>query len=284
MVEARGVLDMPPRRSRDAPETFKGDYTTIRDFIMDYEQLCRKHNIDDDADKVSLIRRYCSRSVREVIEGMLYFTNPDWDNFKRELLRKYNDDLNDLKFSLRDLRELVALSKQDAISNIDEFRNYERNFIRVGGWLLGKGKINEQQSNYYFWKGLPKTLRNQLERKLYELYPTDIDVTVPFKKERIIAAAEVLFPRNRFDMDDSDDEEDLGFLKKRTRSRKPRLFAGYNDDDDSESDTLIEESDDEDRWRSHHKTKKNKTKDTIASAYPQQLDNKKQEESEEDRP
>ncbi|EIN03369.1 hypothetical protein PUNSTDRAFT_139615 [Punctularia strigosozonata HHB-11173 SS5] len=81
-------------------------------------------------------------------------------------------------------------------------------------------------------------------------------------------------------MDDSDDEEDLGFLKKRTRSRKPRLFAGYNDDDDSESDTLIEESDDEDRWRSHHKTKKNKTKDTIVSAYPQQLDNKKQEEVE----
>ncbi|EIN07613.1 hypothetical protein PUNSTDRAFT_45157 [Punctularia strigosozonata HHB-11173 SS5] len=113
MVELRNISDMPPKHSKQAPGTFKGDYTAIQEFLDEYERLCKKNNMMDDAEKVQTIRGYCSRSVWEVMEGMENYLVPDLEEFKKEALRKWNDDKNNLKFVEKDLEDLGVVKFQD---------------------------------------------------------------------------------------------------------------------------------------------------------------------------
>ena len=163
---SRSLIDMPSPKSKQAPEKFKGHYTMVREFIQEYEHLCARNNVTSDQDKVETIRRYCSKKVREVLEGMKNYNTPNWDEFKKEMLRYYNDDRNQIKFTERDLKDLVKESRQEKISGIDDFRDYERKFVRIAGWLKAKGKSSSSEYDKAFWKGLPKAFRYSVEEQM----------------------------------------------------------------------------------------------------------------------
>jgi Aspartyl protease len=192
------VLTLPLLGTKSAPELFRGDYSNIRGFLDHYERLCAFHNVVDDYEKVNSILQYCSAKVRETIEGMAHFHFPDWEELKNDLLKYFDADLSDERFYERDLKQFVVQSAHKTISTLMDFREYCREFIRIGGWLLHQGRISEEEHNRYFWAGLPSSFRNLVNSHLLLINPK-LDVTQPFPFSDVSQAAEQLLRRDRFD-------------------------------------------------------------------------------------
>src|SRR5579871_5371091 len=140
------VLDLPTRGTKAAPPTFKGDYTRVQAFVDHYERLLHRCNVTDDGEKCKSVLQYCSNRVRQTIEGMPDYITPDWARLKDNILQFYDAERNDLRFSKRDLQALIRITRGQPIKSLKDFRRYQQEFIRIGGWLLGKKKITNEES------------------------------------------------------------------------------------------------------------------------------------------
>ena len=233
------VLDMPLPGTKQAPKRFSGDYRYVQDFIEHYERLLHRCNVTDDAEQCTAIRQYCSQRVKETIEGMPDYITPNWSSLKATILKFYDAERNEQRYTERDLISFLRITRDQPVSSVNKFRTYQRNFYRIAGWLQGKNKITEIQMKRYFWRGLPKKVRHQVEVQILMAHPRH-DMTQPFEIEHIVSAIDRLFMRTRFDVDDSDNEIDLDWPESQTDS-----------DDESEK-----ESDDDSKHRSISKKKK----------------------------
>src|SRR5262249_15719020 len=119
----------------------------------------------------------------------------------------FDADRNNQRFTERDLINLVRVTQDLSINSLKDFHQYQQKFFRVGGWLQGKGKLTESQMNKYFWKGIPKKLQQEMEARILAASP-NYDISTPFPILEIVTAAEKIFQRTRFDLDDSDNEMD----------------------------------------------------------------------------
>jgi len=202
------VLDMPLPGTRQAPRRFNGDYRYVNDFIEHYERLLHRYNVTTPEDQCKSIRQYCSSKVRETIEGMNDYATPNWTQLKATILKFYDAERNEQRYTERDLISFIRISRDETIASVNKFRVYQRNFYRIAGWLHSKGKLTDVQVKQYFWRGLPKKLRHGLEARLLMTHPTH-DMTKPFDISQIVTAVEQIFMRTRFDVDDSDNEIDV---------------------------------------------------------------------------
>lgn len=228
MATARTILDMPNPSSKSAPKKFKGCYDEVQDFLDRMDHLYAYNNVTDNAARCKTILLYTSTQVRETIEAMSSFRVPDWNTLKTAILHYFNADKTGLKFRESELITFVKESKKEAIRTLAQFRGYQRKFIRIAGWLLGKNKITQAQHDKYFWKGLPRILRPILEHRISQVEP-NFDSTNPFRFNTIQDAAEYHFKPNRFDADDDTSELDKD---------------SDSDSDESDSDSDISDSDD----------------------------------------
>jgi hypothetical protein len=233
------VLDMPLPGTKQAPKRFNGDYRYVQDFIEHYERLLHRFNVTSNAEQCTAVRQYCSHRVKETIEGMPDYITPDWSNLRATILRFYDAERNEQRYTERDLISFLRITRDQPISSVNKFRTYQRNFYRIAGWLQGKQKITDIQIKRYFWRGLPKKLRQQVEVQILMAEPNH-DMTQPFQIHQIVTAIDRLFMRTRFDVDDSDNEIDLDWPESQS-------------DSDDESG---EESEDDLKHRSASKNKK----------------------------
>jgi hypothetical protein len=245
---------MPLPGTKQAPKKFKGDYRQVKDFIDHYERLLHRYNVTDNKEKCTGIRQYCSSNVRETIEGMTAYHTPNWDHLKATLLKFYDAERNEQRYNERDLVTFIRLSRDNPITSANNFHTYQQKFYRIAGWLHNKSKITEAQLKRYFWCGLPKKLRHQVEDKILIAKPAH-DMTQPFDIADIEAAVEKIFMRTRFDVDDSDNELDLDW---------PESIS----DSDDESD---EDSDDDSK---HHSRSKPKSRNKFSARDPEEKDRK----------
>jgi hypothetical protein len=139
---------------------------------------------------------------------MTDYTTPNWDQLKATILKFYDADRNEQRYTERDLLSFVRVSQDNTITSVNKFRTYQRKFCRIAGWLHGKGKITNDNMNRYFWRGLSKSLRGKIEARILITNPR-VDLTTAFDIPSITAAVEKIFMRNRFDVDDSDNEAEL---------------------------------------------------------------------------
>jgi len=65
-----GPYMLPSRCSRDAPETFKGHYTCVKDFLHQYDQLLTQCQITSNQEKCEGITNYTSTSVTCLIKSL----------------------------------------------------------------------------------------------------------------------------------------------------------------------------------------------------------------------
>ena len=205
------AADLPIAGTKGAPKKFKGHAADVDQFLRHYERLLAKYNIVSDKDKVESITQYCSRDVREFLEGLSSYLNPQWNNFAKDIRKYYEADKETRRYKVRDLEKYVIESRgHDSFSKLESWLKYNRGFIRIAGWLLQKGKIDSDERAMYFWKGIPRRFRDRLELRLTNQKP-DHDLSKPFPMADIIKAAEVLLRRDRFDKDrlpsDSEDSE-----------------------------------------------------------------------------
>ena len=76
-----GVHLLPIPGTRSAPKKFKGKFSEIKLFIKHYEKLCIKKGVTDDEERIENITQYCSRSVREFMEGLPSYSGKNWKLF-----------------------------------------------------------------------------------------------------------------------------------------------------------------------------------------------------------
>jgi hypothetical protein len=230
MATVRSVVDMPLKSSKAAPEKFKGHHDDVRDFVEHYEKLLAINNVTADEEKCKAIRTYCSRSVKEVIESMPGYLSCDWDSLKNDLLKYYNADKSDQRFSEKDLTRFARSHREKDIRSIYEFRKYMRRYIRIAGWLRSKEKISDREYNKNLWKGLPRSLKRKLEARITSKKP-GVNLADPFNAEDVIEAAEYVLKPDRFDGSSSEslsenDSDDERKTSKKGKLRKKKLTKG----------------------------------------------------------
>ena len=86
------ITSLPVRKGKGAPDTFKGDYRDIEHFLDHFEALCEERNVKKGEYKCKGLMRYCSRDVRETMEGLKSYTELDYTDFKRDFIYHYDKD------------------------------------------------------------------------------------------------------------------------------------------------------------------------------------------------
>lgn len=222
-----GVASLPIAGSKEAPHTFKGNYTKIKDFIRHYERLCDIKLIHDDRDRIANIGQYCVERVRLVLEGLPSFLGNDWDLFKDEFMKAYDSERADPKFRQHDLLKYVKRTRAEpAFEKIEKWHKYNRGFIRIAGSLLRHQKMSAREVDLYFWKGIPVTLRKEIEQRILLNQPHH-NFQIPFRANDVRKAAEQLLQRTKIEQEilPSDDE------------RSSRRNARMSDSDSESSDS-----------------------------------------------
>ncbi|OSC96325.1 hypothetical protein PYCCODRAFT_1472714 [Trametes coccinea BRFM310] len=227
----RSVLEMPLEGSRYAPKKFRGHPSDIEPFLRKFERLAALKN----QEKCETVLDYCGRTVRETIEGFASYQNYDWDQLKRDIKIYWNADLESKRFRIADLEKFVTKSVRDPITELKDWRGYLRDFIRIGGWLKGHGKISEDNFAYYLWIGLHP---NAMDKAAKALLSVD-----RFDTERLRA-------KGRYETDSEDDEESdsiqevTGLSRRRSpvaRAAHARTRRRKTDDEDESSGDELEE-------------------------------------------
>ena len=200
---SRTKLDFPTPGSSKAPKKFKGDYDEIDSFLKTFVALANAYNLTTD-DRFELIVMHVSKSVRELIHALKEYwdtTNRDWNTFEAKLRQAYNAEKVEMRYKEKHL--LIFIAKTRHIHTLEEFHTYLRRFMRIGGWLLQKKKISDNDLNKHFWKGIPKATRKQLEHRMLQT-DSNLNRSVPYTIDNVIKAADHIFDLTKFYDDDSD--------------------------------------------------------------------------------
>ena len=220
-----GVYYLPVPGSKNAPKKFKGKYSEIKHFINHYEKLCVQKQVTDPKEKVDNITQYCSKNVREFMEGLPNYVRGNWEAFVQDLLEFYDADRDVKRYKRGDLEALCKNMRHWKTGmRLSHWKQFNRDFIRIASWLETHQKISIEETAVYYWKGIPQDFRTKLEARLLAINP-DHDLELPFNIDQVNKVAKSFLQRNRFDSD--------------------RIYSD-NDSDDSDSEYSGDESDSED--------------------------------------
>ena len=236
------VLNMPVPKSKLAPETFRGDYAKVKDFIDHYDRLLLQHNVITHKDRCETIIRYCGRRERETIKNIDSYSTPDWTRLREDILKVYDADRDTKRYTVKDVMGFARRRQRRRISDLAAWKKYVRSFLRIAGSLLKNRKLTTDEHATYFWKGIPRITRIRLENRLLAANPGR-NLSTPFTVTEIDQAAEALLQRDRFDNaldSDSDDES-------------------FREEWSSDSETSDSESEDEVTDKKKNARRKNKS-------------------------
>ena len=180
---------------------------------------------------------YCSRSVKNTIENLESYQKKDFDALVKELQWFYDGEREASEHHLGHLDDFSRAWREEQIANLEMFKQYHREFVRLAGSLKKTGQIEDRAYNKWFWMGLHPSTRESLEKRMKEDDPT-LDIRTPFPTSTIAKAAEHIFDRNRFDKDLLEEERTLprgspeGIAAHRQRREKIRATMEETDSED----------------------------------------------------
>ena len=186
-----GQGDLPLPGTKGAPKKFKGKHSDVEPFLYFYTKLCQKHEIITDTDKIEGLIHYCSRTVRETLEGLQSFKDKNWNQFKEDIAKYYEAERDKKRFRISDLNKFVEKSEKQRIRDLADWMKYRRGFVRIAGWLSQKSKITLKEYKTYLWIGIHHRLRDLLEARIMAAKP-DHNLEEPFEEATICKAAENL--------------------------------------------------------------------------------------------
>ncbi|RPD52068.1 hypothetical protein L227DRAFT_515380, partial [Lentinus tigrinus ALCF2SS1-6] len=239
---------LPMKGGKGAPRTFKGDPLKVTEFIEDLEQTIKACNLSTDDEKIHALKRYCSSSVRAVLEAV-FSTTAKWTDVLTEFKRLYDADRYEKRYKPKDLRVFIRKARHKTLNSIGRFRTFYREFHRIAGWLKQHKYITEDTFSKSFWQGIPRTLRPQIEAQYLRQHSTHV-MTSPFEVSKLTNIIESMFGRNRFDAADSDSEAD----------EDSDTDSSFSDSSSDDSDT---DSDSDYKYKSHKHHSKKKAKKHI---------------------
>ena len=229
-----GPNSLPILGQKGAPEKFRGRYDKVKTFIRHYEKLCALKAVTDAKDKIENITQYCSRNVREFMEGLPSYSQASWEIFAHDVLKFFDAERDARRYRVKDLESYVINTRsKSTFKNLATWKSYNRGFIRIAGWLVQKKKIDDEDRDLYFWKGIPKKFRLRVESRLVSRHP-DHDMDSPWTMAEVSKVAESLLQRNNFAHErlPSDSESDASFSE-----------VEMSDSEDSDSSSSDSDSD-----------------------------------------
>ena len=75
-------MDLPMEGTKLAPKTFRGDPAQVEQFLRRFERLAMLHNLSP-REKCETIVDYCSKVVRETIQGFAAYRMHNWEEIGR---------------------------------------------------------------------------------------------------------------------------------------------------------------------------------------------------------
>ncbi|KAJ7432687.1 hypothetical protein FB451DRAFT_1065206 [Mycena latifolia] len=245
-------LDMPLRRSKEAPKTFKGKYSEVDAFLRHYDKLLRKCHVTDAKEQCELIIDYCSTKVAEYIKSEEHYISPDWVKLREEIRNYYDAEKVDQRYLPADLSAFTRRSARKACHTLGQWKTYYRKYKAIAG-NMGKNKMEEDKIAGYFWLGIHVSLRKELNAIIRVQHPNRDTSKAP-AMAHVKAAAEEYFKRDQFPANLLD-ARDYGYYGVHELASE----SSGSDSCTSDSDTTSEDSDSEEegskKWKKRFKEK-----------------------------
>ncbi|KAJ6529538.1 hypothetical protein DFH09DRAFT_934717, partial [Mycena vulgaris] len=234
-------LDMPLRRSKEAPKTFKGKYSEVDSFLRHYNKLLKKCHVMDPKERCDLILDYCSTKVAEYIKSEEHYTTPNWEKLRAEIRNYFDAEKVDQRYLPADLSAFTRRSARKVFHTLGQWKTYYRKYKAIAG-NMGKNKMEDDKIAGYFWLGIHISLRRELNTIIRAQHPNRDTAKAP-PMDHVKSAVEEYFKRdhdhsgsssettdteNSSDEDDSDREED----KKWKRRLKDKIAQKKKDRDE----------------------------------------------------
>ena len=106
-MATHGVADLPLPGTKAAPKKFKGKHSDVEPFLYFFNRLCTKHNVVSDRDRIESLVQYCSRTVKETLEGLKSFELKNWTQFERDFRKYYEAEHDKKRFRISDLNQYI---------------------------------------------------------------------------------------------------------------------------------------------------------------------------------
>jgi hypothetical protein len=129
------IITMPIQGTKSAPPTFKGRSSEVKRFIKQYEKLLAKNNVVLDSEKVEGIKEYCSLNVENFIESSIHYSNPNWEQLKKEILKYYDASKARTRFKPADLISIAHGNARKSCDTLSHWLKYYRDYTTIGGFL-----------------------------------------------------------------------------------------------------------------------------------------------------
>jgi len=172
---------LPSHKSRDAPDKFKGHYSKVREFLRQYERLLTQCQITLDKKKCEGITNYCTSQVGRLIESLDEYEDEDWEGLKATILHLYDAEREDACYRKSDLRKLTQKYAKKSLDKMSQWKAYVRKFTVVAQWLKAAKVIQDEEYCTYFWKGIPKHMREMVQVHLLAGKTSSVDMSKPFE-------------------------------------------------------------------------------------------------------
>jgi len=179
---------MPARGHATAPKFISSQPRELPRYFNELNNLFQDANITDEGIKKAQACRYVNIDESELWQVLPEYTNNSYDEWKKAVLTLYPGAMEDHKWSMADLDQLLGSTSRMGIMNSDEYAEYYRKFFTITQFLIGKSRLSESEQSRLFQRGFQPSLWAKIERRLEvkipDHYPGD-----PYDFEKIKEAA-----------------------------------------------------------------------------------------------
>ena len=169
---------MPARGHATAPDFDPTQPRTLRRFFQDIETLFERCGIVEDQSRKQWVVRYMPIDVADLCETLATFSpGKTYEDFRTEIKSLYPGAEDERKYTIADVKNLVARHAANPIRNITELSSYYREFFTITSYLIKQKRLSESEQSRLFVEGITQPLWDQvqlrLQIKLTDHYPDD---------------------------------------------------------------------------------------------------------------
>jgi len=152
---------MPARGHATAPKFISSQPRELPRYFNELNNLFQDANITDEGIKKAQACRYVDIDESELWQVLPEYTNNSYDKWKNAVLTLYPGAMEDCKWSMADLDQLLGSTSHMGIMNLDEYAEYYRKFFTITQFLIGKLRLSESEQRRLFLARLSAVVMGQ---------------------------------------------------------------------------------------------------------------------------
>jgi len=129
---------MPARGHVTVPKFISLQPRELPHYFNELNNLFQDANITDEGIKKAQACQYVNIDESKLWQALPEYTNNSYDKWKKAVLTLYPGAMEDRKWSMADLDQLLGSTSCMGIMNSDEYAEYYRKFFTITQFLIGK--------------------------------------------------------------------------------------------------------------------------------------------------